>query len=71
MYAIRSYYADVADPELDGGVVPVGPHVPPDLGGIGDGIGFGQGPDQLLELVPRVQVGRDAGARKVPEYDLV
>src|SRR2546429_9401548 len=61
--------ADVADPKLQRRVAPVRPHVPPDLGSVGDGPGTGQHVDQLRVLAPRPERPGHAGAREAAEHD--
>src|SRR4029077_13053595 len=60
--------ADVADPKLQRRVAPVRPHVPPDLGSVGDGPGTGQHVDQLRVLAPRAERPGHAGTREAAEY---
>ena len=59
----------IADPELDGGVEDVRAQVPPDLLAVVDAAGSYQQVDEILELVPGREVGRDPGARKARPDD--
>src|SRR5690606_29262522 len=61
--------ADIADPELEGRVVPTRPDIPPDLRGIGNRPGGHKAVDHALELGPGTHRPGNAGAGEIAEHD--
>src|SRR5690348_5818207 len=67
-YGLVHARAHVTDAEFERGIGPVGAHIPPDLGAIGNTLGGGQHVDHVGVFTPRAQRARHARARKAAEH---